>query len=947
MRSLSECQWERYFELLEKLEQLPAGPYRYAMLDQYAAKETADVVSLLRLRFSLKPETDRCRSGEQVRNFVLGEQIGRGGMGVVYRAVQEFSDGIERPVAIKLIHPELVAFAKDEAKERFQQEIAILIQLEHKGIARIYDGGRYQHHANGEETLFFAMELVTGKSLNDYVAEHRASLGIVGILRLFSQVCDALSYAHQQGVIHCDLKPDNILVGADAEPRLIDFGLAQIYGKAVCHTAVRLSGTPGYMSPEQISSGLGPVTVASDIYALGVILYELLMGQHPGKQLNHFSATATSTAIFNALLLRFSRLGAGHISALARLIATAMAYQPSDRYPTIASMRRALLRCIDDIQQQQQRSLACRKLLMKKVTAFWIDGVLKNSLHAMALLELGLTLRPDAIEQPWKLIVQEHQPIPQTVPAGTSISEVFRDLDETLLILGAPGAGKTTLLLALTQELLDQAQLDDTRRVPVVFHLSTWAEQRLPLVEWLIGELEKRYQLPPRAAHQCFISNQLIPLLDGLDEVAPAQREHCVSAINDFRRNYGATPIVVCSRITDYEALSARLQLAGAVVIQPLTRQNIINYLEHAGASLAAVRTALRHDEQLWDLLQTPLLLRIAVMVYQQYPSAVVQPAASFAARRTQLLAAYTEVVFKRRGKTAHYTHAQTMHWLAWLAFSMLQRHQSVFYLEWMQPDWLLSPRQRWMASVGSVVLCGLPLGIIAGFSNGLGSNSAFDILILLTVSLGGSLVIGQCGYGDRIAPVTRLRWSWAALREGIRRKLALAATSGVLVAVGIALIFDLSMGIALGAATMAVLGYFGGIDLDLKTTDLDYLTVPNGAMRQSLFNTLTAAAAGTVVGAFMGGVASGWSGAWLGAAFLGLVCALTFGGHPCLQHLILRWFLWRNGNAPFHYVHFLDFAVERILLYRVGGGYAFIHRTLLEYFASKYSAAAKNQTNG
>jgi len=97
--------------LLKELEQLPAGPCRYAMLDQYAAEAEPDVISLLRLRLSLKPEADRCRTGERIRNFLLGEQIARGGMGIVYRAVQEFSRGIERQVAIKLIHPELIAVA--------------------------------------------------------------------------------------------------------------------------------------------------------------------------------------------------------------------------------------------------------------------------------------------------------------------------------------------------------------------------------------------------------------------------------------------------------------------------------------------------------------------------------------------------------------------------------------------------------------------------------------------------------------------------------------------------------------------------------------------------------------------------------------------------------------------------------------------------------------------
>lgn len=356
MRSLSEYQWERYFELLKELEQLPAGPCRYAMLDQYAAEAEPDVISLLRLRLSLKPEADRCRTGERIRNFLLGEQIARGGMGIVYRAVQEFSRGIERQVAIKLIHPELIAVAPGEAKERFRQEIGILVKLEHKGIARIYDGGNYRDPATGEELLFFAMELVLGKPLNKYVTEHRASIGVAGILHLFYKMCEALDYAHQQGVIHCDLKPSNILVDANAEPRIIDFGLAQRHGKAVYQREnEHLFGTPGYMCPEQCTDQKGSITAASDIYALGVILYQLLMGHHPGKPSNWPSDTGAISAIANALLTRFSHLEAANANALTQLITKAMAFNPVNRYPTVASLRRAVLHCIDNLQRGQQK----------------------------------------------------------------------------------------------------------------------------------------------------------------------------------------------------------------------------------------------------------------------------------------------------------------------------------------------------------------------------------------------------------------------------------------------------------------------------------------------------------------------------------------------------------------------------------------------------------------
>lgn len=947
MRSLSAGQWDRYFELLEQLEKLPDEQRQDALLAQCAEGEATDILSLVQLRLGLAPDSDRCRTGERIRNFVLGEQIGRGGMGIVYRAIQEFPGGIKREVAVKLIHPEFVADAPGEARQRFQQEIGMLVMLEHKGIARIYDGGIQVDKTSREETLFFAMELVPGKPLNDYVAEHRATLGVSGILHVFGQVCDALSYVHQQGVIHRDLKPSNILVDVNAEPRIIDFGLAQCDGRAVAKIAIeRRSGTLEYMSPEQSTCGLEPVTTASDIYALGVILYELLAGHHPRKLRSESSSAAMGSEGFRALLECLTSSCCGCAGELVRTVAQAMAPRPGDRFATTAELGHAVRRCLDAVQRQQQRSFACRRFLMKKVEEFWIDGVLRNSLHTMALMELGLTLRPDAIERPWDLIVQTPHRGPSTLPPGMKISEIFRDLGEAMLILGAPGAGKTTLLLELAQQLLSRAQQDDTQRVPVVFHLSTWAEQQLPLVEWLSSELEERYELPLRAARNCLKSNQILLLLDGLDEVVPIRRDRCVTAINNFRTEHSSAPLVVCSRTADYAALSVRLRLTGAVMIQSLTRRKISAYLERAGASLEGVRLALSHDEQLWDLLKTPLMLSITVLVYQRCPRAVLQPAVTLAERRTQLFAAYTNAMFKRRGKDSPYTRDEAMRWLAWLASSMLQRHQSVFYLEWMQPDWLLRPMQRWAVSVGSVVLCGLMVGVVAGLNDGLGGDLAFSNWQLLAWGLGGGLAVGVLGYGDKIKPVTRLRWSWSALREGLARKLFLAIGCGLIVSMGLALMLDEKIGIAIGLATAVAFCYFGGIDLDLKTTDLGYLTLPNGAIQRSLRNALGGGIAGLFAGAVLGGLVGGWNGVWLGASVFGLIVALTFGGFPCMQHYILRWLLWRNGIVPWRYVRFLDYMVERILLHRVGGGYAFIHRALLEYFARNESTVVEYKTN-
>ncbi len=274
MRHLSERQWNTYFRVVERVRRLPPAQRPAALQSLREEITDRDVASLVDLHFCLPPEFDRRRDGERIRNFVLREPLGRGGMGVVYRAVQQFAPGVEREVAVKLIHPELLLGEGREAARRFNAEIGALVRLEHPGIARIYDGGSYRDDATGERTLFFAMQWVRGESLNRYVARHGATIGVAGVLRVFLRACDALEHAHRSGVVHRDLKPSNILVDGDGRPHVIDFGLARALDDPDGGEAPgQIIGTRGYLSPERQAGE--PSAPASDVYSLGVILREL------------------------------------------------------------------------------------------------------------------------------------------------------------------------------------------------------------------------------------------------------------------------------------------------------------------------------------------------------------------------------------------------------------------------------------------------------------------------------------------------------------------------------------------------------------------------------------------------------------------------------------------------------------------------------------------------
>src|SRR5687768_6242458 len=205
--------------------------------------------------------------------FAVIDLLGRGGMGTVYEAEQDHPRG---RVARKVIRPGL--FGRDMLR-RFEYEADVLARLDHPGVARVYEAG-VADTGDGPQP-YFAMELVQGRPLDEYVRETKPSTG--QRLRLLIEICDAVHHAHTKGVIHRDLKPSNILITADGRPKVLDFGVARATGVDVrgvtLHTETgQLIGTLPYMAPEQAAGKVNELDTSSDVYALGVIAYEILSG---------------------------------------------------------------------------------------------------------------------------------------------------------------------------------------------------------------------------------------------------------------------------------------------------------------------------------------------------------------------------------------------------------------------------------------------------------------------------------------------------------------------------------------------------------------------------------------------------------------------------------------------------------------------------------------------
>jgi hypothetical protein len=467
-----------------------------------------------------------------------------------------------------------------------------------------------------------------------------------------------------------------------------------------------------------------------------------------------------------------------------------------------------------------------RRAMIEKVWAIWITGVLQPSLPHDILLDLGLTERPVMVTRMLDLYAQRPDLADQGLPPGTQLIDVFDRLDRALLILGAPGAGKTTLLLTLARDLLIRAAQDPEQPIPVVFPLSSWAEQRCPLADWLMEALSEQYQVPRTTGRSWVETDQILPLLDGLDEVKVEARAACVEAINTFRQEHGLLPLVVCSRVVDYEVVRTRLRLQGAVVVQSLTREQVDSYLAQVGHPLAAVREVLHADPTLWELLDTPLMLYVVTLAYASTPVEALRTQEASEARRQHLFSAYVDQMFRRRGSRNRYTRVQTERWLAWLAWQMTRHSQIVFYLERLQPDWLPAGR-RWLPTQGARVLAGLVGGLFVGPLVWLHSGLTFG----LSVGFIAALIGGLTAYSQEITPIETVHWSWSkfcselfllsrhSLRRGLRTGLLGGLGFGVIcglfpwwsgLAVGIRVDVGVVIGVILGVGSWPgfVLGF-------------------------------------------------------------------------------------------------------------------------------------------
>jgi len=607
-----------------------------------------------------------------------------------------------------------------------------------------------------------------------------------------------------------------------------------------------------------------------------------------------------------------------------------------------------------------------------------VEKWLAQSLHNAVWLTLGMEQQNYRVKSPSVVPLVQPSQSAEPLAAGTRIIEVFncQEIERQLLILGEPGAGKTTMMLELAEGLLRRAVADKTEPIPVLLNLSSWKNPQQSIFEWLLGELKGKYGIRQDLARQWLEDNQLLPLLDGLNEVAPEHQKACAEKLNDWlitgeleQRPCG---VLICCRREEFEQLVQQplsLYLYGAICVKPLTVEQIEDYFTQF--NLQDVWQTVQQDKALQEILTKPLFLSMFGLVQRQgkFSLSDWQSRSTSEEKVEYLFDTYWEAAMdrplitapneKRRGiysktygKKPVPTRPKVKRALVFAAKMLNGESSTELLIENMQPTALITRRQKRAYQLIYGLIIGLIGGPIIGLIGGLilelmGEPSIGPIGGLIIGLIGGlifGLSIGLIGRQEIIKPVEEFTISISlearqeilrSLREGLVGGLAAGLVAGLMYG----LIFGLG-GLIIGLIYGLIRGLIFGLKRDIQTRIKPNQGIKNSVKNMFIFSTIALVI--TLPFTFIleylppNVVDSEVIPSIVGTSLTFLIWLSLYqaGGNALSQHIALRLVLYWNRYAPRRYDLLLNYCTERLLLQRVGGRYRFMHKLLQDHFA-------------
>lgn len=596
-------------------------------------------------------------------------------------------------------------------------------------------------------------------------------------------------------------------------------------------------------------------------------------------------------------------------------------------------------------------SLSERTALISRVRDDLIYPRLHQGLREAIRIEFRLATQPNAVVNELKLFRDLETGGETSERVEGDVLSIFESAaGGRLLILGDPGTGKTTLILELADALLELASNDHTKQIPVLFNLSRWNSRlaNRSISDWMIDDL-RLYGVSTETSKRLVENGHILPLFDGLDELADLDRPSCVEEINRYQRSRDFGRIAVCCRTDEYNEIGALLELQTAIVVETLPRSTVESVIQDGGFSSA--QDVLDADPDLWKIITTPLWLHVLFLASQ-----VDQPKVSFANPRDRLYARYVEYALGRHAPSSprvRTARRKLLAWLGCLAERMKTFSHAQFVLEDMSLAWThtqerdgprqasaLDPAASLLPKRGQRLAFGLVLGLIAWSLGGPIFGTAIGVLAFVY-------------YEGRIEPSEELEFNWRRAIDRINRAILHAVLFGAFFAVDIYLFFDVSaVGVFSGGVLAGIVAVaFEFLQSGFRPKPLSNITSPNAATARSTKYALKIFGTGiclSILVIFSGNLVehnaefgpatdSPFSRASSWIAFLSILLAAEKGGWFALRHYVIRSIVWLEGCAPLRYVRFLDESVERLFLIRRGGAYEFIHLTFRDFIADNF----------
>ncbi|NEO47902.1 MAG: NACHT domain-containing protein [Moorea sp. SIO4A3] len=534
-----------------------------------------------------------------------------------------------------------------------------------------------------------------------------------------------------------------------------------------------------------------------------------------------------------------------------------------------------------------------------------------------------------------------------------------KTIGNKLLILGKPGTGKTTMLLKLAKELVQRAENDFSKPVPILLSLSSWQNDQQSIGDWIVEKLTSstgRYQVSKDIAEQWIKEGEIIPLLDELDELAPGRQEHCVEKLNEFlRTGIWCYPLVVCSRIEEYEFFSTKLALNKAIELHPFTNEQIQGYLKRTGNEQLWDR--IKDEQELKQLAQIPLFLNMIVSSFQKLSLAEWHKFKSLEERQDYLISTYVKDMLAPGYRGKGPSNEKTKRWLNWLAGKLIQQNKTEFFIENIQPNLLSNNNQVWITRIIYSFIIAINYGLTAGCIIGLIFDSLKGKIIgVLFGTIYGFLIDQKQScfkvskstttITPKIQTVETLRFSFKKVGEKLPDGLIEGFKSGLIISLITLLVLQKEIGSwqksLLGGLVLGIIGGLIGVLVGgLGGPEIEIKKTPNQGIRQSVINVFLLKIASYPISLAICMYINWWTIKDINfyqTLIIALLISFLFGlneaGKPAIQHFSLRLILYCNGYIPWNYAHFLNYATNRLFLQRVGGSYRFMHNFLRQYFA-------------